>query len=193
MEWQLRDEDVASLEAKLGQYLQKSGPRQAVSSLLLARKSNFIVASSKLALVEDLLTTDDDRVGAVMWKLGFSVEDTLDPHREFWNLHEKMVHVTRQSPINPVAIDAESVQRYVLGYFVKLEDLLQDALLFTTWALIHDHFASNRPFVYRSKVDEEFGLDQLRNAARAQNGGSNTLSRLMESLRYIRLRVHFRS
>ncbi|MFX0591260.1 hypothetical protein [Melissospora conviva] len=176
LDWQLRGEDAPTLDAKIENYLQKSSPREAVSSLLLARKSNFIVAASKLGLAEEVLLSDEDRVNAVLWKLGFPVEDLLDPHRDFWALHEKMGQVTRQSPINPSATDAENIRRYAASFFVKLEDLLRDSLLYTTWALTHDHFANTRPFVYRSGVGEKLGpseseaLNRLR-SAEAESGG----------------------
>ncbi|MGN9807304.1 hypothetical protein [Micromonospora sp. L32] len=176
LEWQLRGEEAPTVEARIEQYLQRRSPREAVKSLLLARKSNFIVAASKLALPEQVLVSDEDRVNAVLWKLGFPVEDLLDPHRDFWTLHEKMGQVTRQSPINPSATDAENIRRYAASFFVKLEDLLKDALLYTTWALTHDHFASTRPFVYRPGVGEQLGpseaeaLERLRSAG-AESGG----------------------
>jgi hypothetical protein len=169
LEWQLRHEEAGPLDAKLEQHLRKRSPRQTVSSLLLARKSNFIVASSSLTLAEDTLADDEDRINSVMWKLGFSVEDVLDPHREFWRLQEKMVQVARQSPVSSGAVDDENIRRYVLDYFVKLEALLKDAILFTTWALTNDHFASNRSFVYRPSVDAGASIGLLRQASATQS------------------------
>jgi hypothetical protein len=167
LEWQLRHEEAGPLDARLEQHLRKRSPRETVSSLLLARRSNFVVASTSLSLAEDALANDEDRINSVMWKLGFSVEDMLDPHRDFWRLQGKMVQVARQNPINSGVVDAEEIRRYVLEYFVRLEALLKDAILFTTWALTNDHFASNRSFVYRPSVDEGFSLDVLRQAANA--------------------------
>ncbi|GHJ10591.1 hypothetical protein TPA0907_49580 [Micromonospora humidisoli] len=184
LDWQLRGEDAPTLEAKIESYLQKRSPREAVSALLLARKSNFVVAASKIGLAEEVLLSDEDRVNAVLWKLGFPVEDLLDPHRDFWALHEKMGQVTRQSPINPSATDAENIRRYAASFFVKLEDLLKDSLLYTTWALTHDHFASTRPFVYRSGIGERLGpseneaLNRLRSAdvESGRGGGEHAVS-----------------
>lgn len=173
LEWQLRHEEAGPLDARLEQHLRKRSPRETVSSLLLARRSNFVVASTSLSLAEDALANDEDRINSVMWKLGFSVEDMLDPHRDFWRLQGKMVQVARQNPINSGVVDAEEIRRYVLEYFVRLEALLKDAILFTTWALTNDHFASNRSFVYRPSVDEGFSLDVLRQAANAQGNSDD--------------------
>ncbi|MET8909188.1 hypothetical protein [Micromonospora sp. NPDC004551] len=172
LRWQLRDEEAPSLEGQVEQYLQMRTARESVTSLLLARRRNFDVAARNLSLGVDIFKNDSDRVNAVMWKLGFSVEDILDPHAGFWSIHDRMTQVTRQSPINPGAVDAEQVRRHANSYFVKLEDLLRDSLLYTTWALTNDHIASTRPFLYRPTVDETKALGTLRSFSSAEEAGA---------------------
>jgi hypothetical protein len=162
---QLRDEGTDTLDAVLEQYLQSSTPRQAVSTLLLARRSNFIIAADKLMLNEKILSTDEDRINAVLWKLGFTAEDLLDPHARFWVLHEKMLNLTRQSPINPLGPDEEQLRSQAVNYFVALEDLLKDALLYSTWCLTFDHYSSPQRFVYRPHLAKEISLRLLKERA----------------------------
>jgi hypothetical protein len=159
---QIRNEASESIESTVERYLQSTKPREAVDTLILARRSNFIVAAEKLMLSEKYLASDEERVDSVLWKLGFSVEDLLDPHKRFWNLHDKMVQLTRQSQNNPSAPDEEQVRSQAVNYFVSLEDILKDSLLYTTWALSNDHFASDRQFVYRPSLDESASLETLR-------------------------------
>ncbi|MEH1055258.1 hypothetical protein V6U89_08610 [Micromonospora sp. CPCC 206171] len=162
---QVRSEGTETLDAVVEQYLQSSTPRQAVTTLLLARRSNFIVTAEKLMLNEKVLFTDDERVNAVLWKLGFSVEDLLDPHARFWALHERMLSLTRQSVINPLGPDEEQIRSQAVNYFVALEDLLKDALLFATWALTTDHFSAGKPFLYRPNLEKEMALRALKERA----------------------------
>ncbi|MGC5662743.1 hypothetical protein ACN261_20450 [Micromonospora sp. WMMD723] len=171
LEWQLRGEEGPSLEAKIEHYLQRGEPRQVVSSLLLARRSNFVVAASRLSLAEEILTTDDERVNAVMWKLGFSVEDLLDPHKDFWQLHEKVLQALRQAPPTLTSRDVDRIRGNTGAYFPQLESVLREALYYTTWALTTDHASSPRPFVYRPSVDEEgarLRLDALGRGSRQE-------------------------
>jgi hypothetical protein len=57
---------------------------------------------------------------------------------------------------------------------VRLEGLLRDALLYTTWALTNDHFTSIRPFVYQQDVHEASAIKALEQASLA---GASTDSR----------------
>jgi hypothetical protein len=167
---ELRHEGADSLDATIEQYLRSVTPRKSVSRLLLARRGNFATAVEKLALSDQLMSSDDDRVNAVLWKLGFSVEDHRDPHSRFWDLHESLISLTRQTLTNRVGPDEEEVRSAAVNYFVTLEDLLKDALLFTTWALTNDHYAGDRHFMYRAESDEPRALAILRSAAEKDVG-----------------------
>src|SRR4029077_9524350 len=50
LDWQMRDEPSDSLDAKLENYLQTRPPRQAIGNLVLARRSNVVVATASLGL-----------------------------------------------------------------------------------------------------------------------------------------------
>ncbi|NUR70670.1 MAG: hypothetical protein HOU81_07600 [Hamadaea sp.] len=162
---QLRDDGTENIEAVVEQYLRSRTPREAVNALLLARRSNFIVAAEKLMLNERTLTTDHERVDAVLWKLGFSVEDSFDPHEMFWQQHEKMVSLTRQGDLKAFDVDEEQLRGQIVNYFVQVEAILQDSLLYTTWCLANDHFSSEQPFTYRPHKDSVAALEILKTQA----------------------------
>ncbi|WFE29317.1 hypothetical protein O7623_09045 [Solwaraspora sp. WMMD791] len=169
LEWQLRGEESANLEAKIESYLQNGDPSTVISALLLARRSNFIVASSHLGLAEDNLRTDEDRVNAVMWKLGFPVEGTLDPHRSFWNLFDTLNQSIRQSPLTLAPQDVDRIRGHAGAFFPVLESVLRDSLFYVTWALTTDHPSTARPFVYRPHIDEEYSRLRLDEAGKTTN------------------------
>ncbi|MEV7988527.1 hypothetical protein [Micromonospora sp. NPDC085948] len=162
LDWQLREETAERLEAKIDQYLRRQTPREAVSTLLLARRSNVVVATEKLQIQQDLLTTDEDRINSTLWKLGYSISDSLDPHAQFWRYHEAIDQTCRQSMLNPPSADMEEIRERSVNYFVALEEILRDSLTYTTWALTSDHYASDRRLVFRPHIHATAALEGLR-------------------------------
>jgi hypothetical protein len=165
LDWQLREETAESLEAKIEEFLQKRRPREAVSRLLLPRHANLIIATEKLGIDPDLLSTDQDRVNSVMWKLGFATNDILDLHGQFWRYHEAMANACKLASLSPSLSDVEQIRERSNNYFVTLEAILRDSLLYTTWALSTDHYANPRKFVYRPYIDEAAASEILRSFA----------------------------
>lgn len=161
LEWQLRHEPADSLEARLEHWLQTQPPRDALRSLVLARRSNVIVATEKLNLVDCMTETDPDILNVVLWKLGYTDHDPFDPHAHFWNLHSEMLALTRQSAVGALGPDPEQIRRVAGSYFVSLEELLDESISYIAWAMTTDHYASDRPFVYRPERDRLPALQQL--------------------------------
>ncbi|MEV0842723.1 hypothetical protein AB0I55_24680 [Actinocatenispora sera] len=162
LEWQLRGEDIDSIDAKIEQFLRNRSPREAVATLLLARRANMIVAAEELSLHESILTNDAARVNAVLWKLGFQIDDDSAIHRSFWRKHGSLTHVLRQGIATQISIARDDkVRAEASSYFVQLESVLQDSLFFTTWALLSDHFAESTKFVYRVSEGERFSRQRL--------------------------------
>ncbi|MEU4209511.1 hypothetical protein AB0F13_05795 [Streptomyces sp. NPDC026206] len=152
LDWQLRNEDADSLEAKLDKYLQNRSPRDVLEALVLARKSNAVTACEVLRL-RDGAAEDPEFISTILWKLGFASVLNQDPHRKFWKLHEEMERMVRGVPGSPLGPTLEEFRGAAANYFVELETILDDSICFTVWSLTSDHVASKRPFTYR--VDEE--------------------------------------
>ncbi|WP_162602843.1 hypothetical protein [Streptomyces sp. CS090A] len=152
LDWQLRNEEAESLEAKLDKYLQNVSPRTVLETLVLARKSNAVTACEVLRL-RDGAAESADFISIILWKLGFASLLTMDPHRKFWNLHEDMERMVRAVPGSPLGPSLDEFRGAAANYFVELETILDDSICFTVWALTNDHITSKRPFTYA--VDEE--------------------------------------
>lgn len=153
LDWQLRDEPSDSLEAKLEHYLQTRDPRSSIGTLVLARRSNAVVATTSLGIGDVARTADDDLVNSILWKLGFSIHGSERLHDQFWRSHDAMLQHARRGVTTSAPADREEIRRLAVTYFTSLETLLNDSLAYTTWALCTDHYLSSKPFVYRPHID----------------------------------------
>ncbi|MEV4525800.1 hypothetical protein [Streptosporangium sp. NPDC049304] len=155
LEWRLRDQPADSLEARLELYTQSRSPNEMLKNLVLARKSNVIVASEALKLIEPVSENDNLLLNTILWKLGFLGSGEVDPHARFWRLHDQMLQLTRQSQLGQLTPDGDQIRGVAANYFVTLEELLDASLTFTTWALTSDHYANPKPFKYSPEVDRQ--------------------------------------
>ena len=153
LEWQLRAQPGDSLEAKLEDYLRTKPLRKSLGSLIVARKSNVVVASETLGLEDSAYEGDEDLLSAILWKLGFAIDDRDEPHGPFWKLHDRMIQEARRGLTGDDATAQAEIETLAGGYFRQLERILEDSLVYTTWALTNDHYSSAKPFVFRPSVD----------------------------------------
>ncbi len=196
LEWQLRDEPSESVEAKLENYLQTNPLRKSLGSLILARKSNVVVATEVLGLDEAGYNNDEALLSAALWKLGFAIDDLNDPHATFWRLHQRMLQQSRRSLPGVNSTDREDIRSIAGGYFVELEHILEDSLSYITWALMNDHFVSPKPFVYRPALDRLRSMEILTQKKTDDSGGprlvygeKNTLFPLVHGFQRLRSRL----
>ncbi|QDY11034.1 hypothetical protein FJK98_31005 [Micromonospora sp. HM134] len=161
LDWQMREELAETTEARIEKFIQKRSPREVVSSLLLVRHSNLIVATESLQIRDELLRDDEDRVNSVLWKLGFSISDSLDNYSDFWRYLEATKRACQNAGVNPQLFDVEQIRREAGPFFPELEKVLKDCLAFVTWALLTDHYSSERRFVYRPHIDMPAALKTL--------------------------------
>jgi hypothetical protein len=181
LEWQLRGETSEAVEAKLENYLQTNPLRKSLGSLILARKSNAIVATEVLGLAEAGYDSDESFLSAALWKLGFTIDDRSEPHAAFWRLQQRMLQQSRRGLSGVNSADREEIRGIAGSYFVELEHVLDDSLSYTTWALTNDHFLSARPFVYRPALDRFQAMEFLsqrktdEKSTRLVYGDKNTL------------------
>jgi hypothetical protein len=153
LDWQMRDEPSDSLDAKLENYLQTKSPRQALGGLVLARRSNVVVATASLGLGEIAGRSDEKLIDGVLWKLGFSIESPGEASDDFWRMNDEMRRHTRQGIIGSNPSDLEKVRGAASSYFTSLERFLDETLAYIIWALITDHYGSPKPFEYRPHID----------------------------------------
>lgn len=160
LEWQLRNEESGTLEAKLDSYLATHSPTVIVQTLVLARRSNALTACEFLGLRIEM-ANDVDFVSHIMWKLGFTSPIGGDSTKDFWRLHEELDRIVRLGASSPTITIAEQLRGVAANYFVALENLLSDSLSFVTWALTSDHIASKRPYIYLAEEDRRVSFGKL--------------------------------
>lgn len=183
LDWQMREEPSESLDAKLENYLQTKSPREALGGLVLARRSNVVIATASLGLGDITGTADEKLIDRVLWKLGFSVDGPGEASAEFWNMNEQLRLHTRQGVIGSRPSDLERARGAAANYFVALERFLDETLAYVVWALTTDHYASAKPFVYRPHIDRLDAFNRLNEfdssgGSAERLGAKNTLAPL---------------
>lgn len=190
LEWQLRGIDIEDLDERIEHFFQTRTPGEALQRFVLARKINMITACHEVGIDSEGGLSDVELVEALMWKLGFPIDDGEDPHAEFWRRHERLWAVTQSSAIG----NSERFLEAAGPYFNQLEGLLLDSLAFTTWALMVDHTREDAPFAYDDHTDRRDGLALLQGAVGTSaedhrtpdfNGERVELRNLMEGFRVL--------
>ncbi|QZQ54970.1 hypothetical protein KZI27_17130 [Curtobacterium sp. TC1] len=155
--WMLRDVQGKTTGARLEEFLRQESPRGIVSTLILGRRRNAQRAADALKIT---LSTDDDFVDRILWKLGFPLERRTDVRDEYWDRHQAL-----ETFVTTASASAESTEprlrEIASNYFVELERFLFDSLTFTTWALLTDHVTSKSPFRHHHTAARAFTIERL--------------------------------
>ncbi|TBN56017.1 hypothetical protein EYE40_00610 [Glaciihabitans arcticus] len=160
LDWQLRGFDSDDLDERLENFFRSTDPRSALRRMVLARKTNMIMACEEVGLEDGEHLSDSDLVETILWKLGFAVHFEDDPHGYFWDLHQRISALTQSSRISGIG-ESETFRGVASLYFTELEGLLIDSLAFGTWALLTDHTSEFSPFSYDNEHDRLLGLSRL--------------------------------
>ncbi|AQA03906.1 hypothetical protein BVC93_17375 [Mycobacterium sp. MS1601] len=160
LDWQLRGIDIDDLDERLEHFFHTRTPADALERLVLARKTNMITACFEVGIEHGHDLSDQDLINTLLWKLGFPVGTSEDPHADFWRHHERLWALTQSSDIGR----SERFREAATPYFTDLEGLLLDALAFTAWGLLIDHTGNETPFAYDDHDDRRQGLSALQAA-----------------------------
>lgn len=152
LDWQLRSVDADTPAAKLAEYVRTESVRSIVSNLVLVRRENAEHACSALRLPAPTHFDDDSLVSAIMWKLGFDLSLSTAPHARFFSHQEGIATLVEEARLSST-VNEDAIQKEASVYFTALEEVLNDSLMYVTWALTTDHYVSSRPFVYRRGTD----------------------------------------
>lgn len=163
LEWQLRELESADISERLETYFRSNSPEHVLRRLVLARRSNVVLACHELSIEDYDQLNDDELVSTLLWKLGFRVGEEADPHLSFWKRHEHLWALTQSTGMGQSATFLEVAS----PYFRDLEGLLLDSLAFTAWALTNDHSRAPQPFSYDNESDRVKGLTQINMAKQA--------------------------
>ncbi len=160
LEWQLRGVRIEDLDERLEHFFRDNTPESLMKRMVLSRKTNVILACAEAGIEDFEGLTDDDLVNSILWKLGFAVGKTDDPHQDFWRYQEQLSALAQSSEIG----GSEKFRQVAASYFSTLEGILLDSLAFSTWALFTDHTRAAHPFTYDNDEDRTQGLSLLQSA-----------------------------
>lgn len=161
LSWALRNVPGAAVEDRLAEFIRTASPVDIVESLVLVRKSNVEKTTNQLHIAKH--ETDEDLVESVIWKLGFGQTPQPDLRDDYWQKHDSLQRLVKTAGVN-VNLNVQVVRSEAANYFVALEAYLLDSLLFATWALLHDHYISQQPFIFREAAAAAFAKDALEEA-----------------------------
>lgn len=160
LEWQLRNIDGVSVEVRLDEYLRTAEPAEALTRLVLSRKTSAIAASEIAGIGDIEGATDKEVIDRLAWKLGFDFGSAGDEHEKFWSLHEKLSAAV-QSWLGTQALDADEFRGLASTFFAELEGVLSKSLGFASWALLCDHASGSPSFEYDVERHQSEGLAVL--------------------------------
>ncbi|MFT4226809.1 hypothetical protein [Micropruina sp.] len=159
LQWQLRDTEGDDPQEQLEEYIGSATPEEVIRHLVLARRTNQVLASERLGIDFDGVS-DDDFVNATLWKLGFYSDAFEDRNQGFWEHHNRLKRYAQVAGIG-ARLDAVELRAIAANYFIELEGVLDDSLVFTTWALTTDHVSTEHPFAYAPKLTRSASLTRL--------------------------------
>lgn len=156
--WALRNVEGAIPTDRLEEFLRTESPHVIIRTLVLSRRENVESFCDTLRIPADL--GDEQLVDSIMWKLGFSPPLVEDKRDDYWREHAALEGVSTTAAVN-LSLNASVIRSTAANYFVELEHYLNDSLMFTTWALLNDHYASEQPFVFRETAVYAFSQARL--------------------------------
>ena len=179
LQWQLRDTEGEDPKEQLDEFVRSESPDEVVRRLILARRTNQIMASERLGIDFEDYPDDSEFVRAVLWKLGFYNYDFEDRNAGYWEHHGRIKRFAQTAGVG-ARVDPVDLRSKAVNYFVELEGVLDDSLAFTTWALTNDHIGTDNPFAYLSRVERLISFERLNEHERGRDSGDEVI-RLGES------------
>lgn len=192
LEWELRFASGDTLAEKLAHTI------QSMSLTSILRK--FVLASSdSLRMTVDFLqpmhfvhpineVEESALIERILWKLGFAVEQHPPALRTFWTRTSVMKAAVEGCTGRLDTHEEESTRSAAVNYFVSLEDLLDQTLSFTGWALFHNHYSSTNPFCFSLEDARSFVATRLDSAGTPSQilpNGHNTLYPLLLNIGFL--------
>lgn len=183
LQWQLRQVEGDDPHEQLEEFVRSAEPDEVVARLILARRTNQIMACEKLGLDYDDFVDDPMFVESILWKLGFEKRDLPDHNREFWDHHGRLKRYAQTAGVG-ARVDAGELRSRAVNYFVELERVLDDTLSYATWALTNDHLAADRPFSYEPSAERGAAFDRLNDHEDQRESGDEVIRLGVENTLY---------
>lgn len=175
VEWALRDSSGEQGLGRVLTLLQTAPIDHVVDILFVARKTSLDVACEHLGIrIQE--TDSDKQIGQrILWSLGFQLHLDSAAMTAF----NTMLTTTSAELRSLALIEANTAQlrKAVSNFHPTAEAYSRTLLAFIAWALLADHYTSDKPFTYCASDAEEFVNVTLFEGA-AGGVGSMTLGQL---------------
>lgn len=189
LEWNLKKyNDYPSLNQKLEKYISETNPNEVIKSCIL---SGPVQLGKAIKLIPGFFNIPMDEeseqaiIDKIAWKVGYDIKLYPENLAKFWRNFEQIEKsVARSNKYNED--DKDQIRSAAVNTFVSLEEILEQALSFITWALMSDHYA-NTQFKYVYEDAREFMCTVLNNFEftpgeflKFDHSGKNTLFPLVQ-------------
>ncbi|WP_423462448.1 hypothetical protein ACO229_18855 [Promicromonospora sp. MS192] len=169
LKWLLRDSeellgDDGNVEMAIDSLVRREDPATVLRRFIFARPENLERAGRFLAT--ELRAHDDESttISRALWKLGFRLPAPVGPSSDYWNTHNEFGQAARSTPVTSVRVSS-SLRAAAAHQAVALENYLYQAMVFSWWALLHDHYGAGQQFVFRPSAAESFARSSIAAAA----------------------------
>jgi len=127
--------------------VQTMRPDEILQTLVLGSRRTHVAACEYLNIDPSNITPRSDAVSAFLWKLGAPTNTGA-----FGEL-ESVARYCAELDLVADSSDNDAIRGTVSNLFASVESALRISLEFCTWALTHDHFVDDQPFLYDPAPD----------------------------------------
>lgn len=191
LDWNLRGYDSKlSTSQKLDEYLNNHTPLEVIKEMIFngPRQLTTAIQSISGMTLKDINSNEDILIKKIVWKLGFDINIHPSYLNDFWiNFKDFKTVVLQSQKYNED--DKLKLRASSVNLFVSIEDILQQSLALTTWALLSDHYLDTR-FKYIYENARDFMINELDNHQLSKDliikfdrSGKNTLFPLINGFR----------
>lgn len=164
-EWKLRNyPDSLSFDQKISKYINDNNPFSVIKDVILAGPSQLQKSFNSIPgnfTTPINLSEEESLVEKFIWKLGFKINLYPPYLTTFW----KNLHLFKQDILSTPKYnenDVAKIRSSGVNFFVSIEEILQQALSFITWALLSDHYKTTK-FQYVYEDARQAMFDNLNN------------------------------
>lgn len=161
LRWKLRNFEGSTLDEVLSRYLLTENPREIIFNLIFDNVNNVQKTCEYLNCTDFSTLLDPYKeeyfINMILWKLGFDI--TIFPSYQslFWKRHEQFLRIIKNNQVF-TEDEREAIRSSGVNFFVSLEEILDYALSFITWAFLSDHYISDK-FTFNLEDARAFTAD----------------------------------
>ncbi|MGX6445791.1 hypothetical protein ACWM35_21450 [Neobacillus sp. K501] len=147
LKWKLRSFEGSTLDEILGRYLLTENPREIITNLIFDNPNNVQKTFEYLNCTDFGTLLDPYKeeyfINMILWKLGFDITVFPSYQSLFWKRHDQFLRIIKNNQVF-TEDEREAIRSSGVNFFVSLEEILDYALSFITWALLSDHYISDK-------------------------------------------------